>query len=387
MLSFFKMLRKALAFFTLARPMKQTLLQVMDIIVKSQPMRPTANKISDQSQDLKEMQKWDAFKEQSLYNLFSFIKQTKNLVLFKENKHKFLKDDKVSTTTEFYQFVNRHKLDTSFFNYVEYDQKYNFDARLTELLQSEKNFVQSNNTDWETMLSFFGPPKKIIQTIEKLLDQLDSPKIGSPIITVDSERHKLFIKSNDGPLIACKLLFTETLEESQDPMGVKIYYDGSKTSHIPQISSRFGTCSFNDIYARKITRDEIFLKWIGTRHCCPCGFIMNYREITFKQHILHRCGIFNENVNIALVDNEFIIDDPEMCCYTSGVISQSIAQIMYVLQHLENLIIENPEMLYDARKSLDCDVSKYYLKLRFDIDFTRNDNRIHFNQVSLCLYS
>jgi hypothetical protein len=367
--------------------MKQTLPQVIDAILKSKPMRPSANKLTDQFviDYLKGMQHWDDsfFTHQTLYDLFTQIKQTQNVELLRGKKENFLQDEKVSTTTEFYQFLNQHHI--CFYNFVEYDQKYNFDARLTELLQSEQNFVQSNNTNWETMLSFFGNYDKIMQTIQKLITEL-----GSPMITVDSERHKLFIKSNDGCLISCELLFTETLEESlQNPMDIKIYYDGFKTRHVPEISSKFETWGLNAIGARKINPQDIFQRWINRSY--PHGFIMKQREITFKQHILHRCGLFNEDANIELVDNEFIIYDPKMCCYISGVISQSIAQIIYVLKHSENLTIEHSEMLYNARKSLDCNVSKYYhssyLTLRFDVDFTRNDNRIRFNQVSLCLYS
>ncbi len=216
-----------------------------------------------------------------------------------------------------------------------------------------------------------------------MIDLLDSP-----IISIDVPRHKLFIKSQSGPLIACELLFTETLKESlQNPMDVKIYYDGFTTRHVPEISSKFGTCSFNDLNAIEISREKIF-KLIGS-HCYPFQFFINWCDIQFEKVILHRCGLFEsgENVTIQVTNNEFIIDDIKMCCYVSGVISQSIAQILYVLQHSEKLIIANSEMLYHAKKSASCDISKYYLKMKFSIDFYRRDNVITFTHVALNLYS
>ncbi len=162
------MLAKIMSHFSRSRTMKQTIDKLIDIIVKSQPMRPTANKVSDHFviQYLKEMKTWDPSLftlDLLMYEMFQLIKKSQNLVLFQEQREKLLQDPEISTSTELYQFMNRHQLETPYFHYVEYEGKYDFDARLTKLLQSEKNFVQSNNTDWETMLSFFGNFEQILQ--------------------------------------------------------------------------------------------------------------------------------------------------------------------------------------------------------------------------------
>lgn len=301
--------------------------------------------------------------------------------LFELHKDEFWKDVKATQSTAFHHFVCLHGLESNYYNYIEYDKIYNFDARLTSLLQSEKNFVQSNSPDWETMLSFFGSLDKIEQTVTKLLKILPMPYTISI-----NEHHKLFIKCENGPLIGCEILFTETLKEALcNVRHLIIYYDGYSAHHIPEISSKSGTLSFNNYNAKIVENDkDLFYNWFDDK-CLPAGFELQGNQLIFKESFLHRCGMFEhgENIEIKLEENEFILSDSKMACYLSSCIDGMIAKICYVFQQMHNFKIQNKDLLYKATKFLNCDVKKYYLNLEITANFQVFEQIVTFEKVYL----
>lgn len=320
-----------------------------------------------------------------------YIKQillNKNTTLFEKYKECIYTNKNIFTFDIFYNYIIEHnvimddkynfmKID----KYILYDGKYNYDERIQKYLIAEKNFVQANGTDQQTMLYFFGPIDSIKNTICKILNDMDSYEL-----LYDNRYWKehLFIKTKNMKTLVCILTYMETLQECKLNAPFHYYYDGFNTYYEEDyflINSYHHDLNYSHwwfIEGNVISQSvDVWLANLSNKIFAECTISHTKKTIKSENYIC--CD--HKNVKITIADDQFNINDTKICWQISKTITCMIRKMIYIMIHIKKLRVKNLDILYDSKKAYLCNTKDELIMIQFISSFDVIDNVLIFKDA------
>ena len=249
-------------------------------------------------------------------------------------------------------------------------KEYKPDISLTNFLLCFPDcVVQSNETSWQTMLSFFGPMNRIQEAVQNLRFLIPNGQFKK------DEHGKLFITGSIKE-IGCECLYTNTLQDALlDPNDIKLYYDGKNSYHNRVVAKNHGTCSFG--YGSKMITPE---RWISDLRLKSYFWKLDMlsNQLVIEKSFLHRANLFTyrDDIKLKQQNNKILVNNLHLQTYFDQLILLLKKHAIYILSECANYEIMNSD-----------DLNQILFRLRWkrgytvEIKLTLNIKMINLGQI------